>query len=265
MENKANNKYSNQMWDEFYSGERKIHIQPKTWLFASYDLYQCDEILKQYLPQNGKDWKKLTICEIGSGDGKLLKKISKMFGYEPTGLEYSQEWVNQWLANDVNTVLCDAFDDEQMSKYENHFDIVYSYGFIEHILPPEKAIKQHLKILKKWGILILQIPRLKGFNYLKFKLFRPDLIPLHNIDLMEQEILSEESARFPELEEIVCKNYGTFKIRLPINSRGFKYYLLNILSLPEYILNPVFRIIFGKKWFETRLFSPSIIYIGRKK
>lgn len=264
MEKEADNKYSNQMWDEFYSWERKIHIQPKTGIFASYDLYLCDEILKDYLPKSPTD-KKLTICEIGSGDGKLLKKISNMFGYEPTGLEYAQEGVNQWLANGVNTVLCDAFNDEQMGKFENYFDIVYSYGFIEHILPPEKAIKQHLKILKEGGILVLQIPRLKWFNYLKFKLFRPDLIPLHNIDLMEQEVLSAEAARFPELEELVCKNYGTFKIRLPINSRGFKYYLLKVLSLPEYILNPLFRFIFWKKWFETRLGSPSIIYIGRKK
>jgi hypothetical protein len=102
------------MWDDFYSGERKIHIQPKTGIFASYDLYLCDEILKEHLPKSSANGEKLTICEIGSGDGKLLKKISNMFGYEPTGLEYAQEGVNQGLANGVNTVLCDAFDDEQM-------------------------------------------------------------------------------------------------------------------------------------------------------
>ncbi len=258
------NKYSNEMWDDFYSGERKIHIQPKTGIFASYDLYLCDEILKQYLPKSTGETP-LKICEIGSGDGKLLKKLSKIFGYQPTGLEYAQEWVNQGIANGVPTFLCDAFNDEQMSAYENMFDVVYSYGFIEHILPPEKAIRQHLKILKKWGILVLQIPRLKGLNYLKFKFFRPDLIPLHNIDLMEQEILSAEAARFPELEEIFCKNYGTFKIRLPMNSQGFKYYLLKTLTLLEYLLNPLCRFIFWKKGFETRLLSPSIMYIGRKK
>jgi hypothetical protein len=259
----SNNKYSLDMWDWFYSWERKIHIKPKQGFFQSYDIFLCDEILKQYLPIN--EWNnKLKICEIWSWDWKLLKKISNMFNYEPTWLEYSPEWVQQWLDNWVNTVLCDAFNDNQLKPYFEYFDIVYSYWFIEHIIPVENAIKQHLKILKKWWILILQIPRLKWLNYLKFKFFRPDLIPLHNIDLMEDYILSKHCKWFEELEEILCKNYWTLKIRLPIDKKWFKYYLLKIIGSLEYITNPFMRFLFWKKWFETSILSPSVIYIWKK-
>lgn len=55
--------------------------------FKSYDIFLCDEILKTYLPIS--EDKKLKIAEIGSGDGQMLRKVSKMFNYEPTGLEYS--------------------------------------------------------------------------------------------------------------------------------------------------------------------------------
>jgi hypothetical protein len=52
------------------------------------------------------------------------------------------------LANGVETKLCDIFDENDIQPFLASFDIVFSYGFIEHILPVEKAIIQHLKILK---------------------------------------------------------------------------------------------------------------------
>lgn len=107
----------------------------------------------------------------------------------------------------------------------------------------------------------MQIPRLKGFNYRKFRLLRPDLIPLHNLDLMEEEVLSTSCAGFPELQEVVCKNYGTFKIRIPLVQNGRRYYLGKALSYFEYFSNPLLRIFFGKKGCESRWFSPAIIYI----
>ena len=50
-------------------------------------------------------------------------------------------------------------------KIKNYFDIVLSYGFIEHILPPEKAIQLHLDLVKKGGYIVIQLPRFKGYNY----------------------------------------------------------------------------------------------------
>lgn len=260
----AKNKYSKNMRDDYYSWEKKYHVQiKKTSFFQSYDIYLCDAILKKYLPKwTSKN--KLKIVELWSGDGKMLKKLSRMFNYDPIGLEYSPEWVKMWLANDVETKLCDVFNEKDIKPYLNHFDVVFSYGFIEHILPVEKAITQHLKLLKPGGYLVLQIPRIKGFNYWKFKFFRPDLIPLHNLKLMEDYILSKHCAEFPELKEIFCRNYGTFKIRVPLLKQWRKYHLGKTIAYLEYITNPLLRLLFGKKWCENRFFSPSIIYIWQK-
>jgi len=258
------NKYSQNMRDDYYSWEKRHHVQiKKASFFQSYDIYLCDEILKKHLPKATSD-QKLKIVELWSGDGKMLKKLWKMFNYDPIGLEYSPEWVKMWLNNWVETKLCDVFDENDIQPYLNSFDVVFSYGFIEHIIPVEKAIIQHLKLLKPGGYLILQIPRIKGFNYRKFKFFRPDLIPLHNLELMEDYILSKHCKGFPELKEIFCKNYGTFKIRVPLLKQWWKYYLGKIIAYLEYITNPLLRFLFGKKWCESRFFSPSIIYIWKK-
>jgi len=257
------NKYSLDVWEDYYKEERKIHIKPKGGFFTSYDIFLCDSILARYLPFNGGDKKEVKICEIGSGDGKLVKKIANNFNYEPFGIEYAPEGVEQAKKTGVESILGDAFDKDLLEKYNEYFDVVYSYGFAEHILPPEKAVDIHLQLLKKGGYFFVQIPRLKGFNYLKVKLFRPDLIPLHNLNLMEARAL-ESACMQKGVQKLFCGNYGTFKLRVPLAKKGVRWYILKAICSLEYILNPLCRLIFKDKGFETKLFSPCVMFMGRK-
>ncbi len=256
------NKYSLDVWEDYYKNEKKIHIQPKAGFFQSYDLFLCDSILGKYLPYNHGAKESIKICEIGFGDGKLLKKIADRFNYEPYGIEYSKEAI-QTAVKGVHGILGDIFDEQLSGQYQEQFDVVFSYGFIEHIIPPEKAVQAHVKLLKKGGILILQIPRFKRFNWFKAKLFRPDLLPLHNLTIMEQEVL-QELGKKEGLQEMFCSNYGTLKLRLPMAKKDGWYYALKVICLLEYVLNPLLKIFFGRQGFETRLFSPAVIYIGKK-
>ncbi len=250
-------------WEKWYSKEQKLHIKPKVGFLGSYDIFLCDSILGKYLSFNSGDKKKVKICEIGSGDGKLLKKIADRFNYEPYGIEYAKEGIRQAQTRGIHTIEADAFDPTMLEKYKESFDVVYSYGFIEHIMPPEKAVQAHLKILKKGGCLFIQIPRLRGFNYLKTKLFRPDYLAVHNLNLMEEDVLSL-ACKSDNVRELFCKNYGTFKLRIPMAEKNLRWYILKAICSLEYILNPLCRFIFKDKGFETKLFSPCVIFIGKK-
>lgn len=262
------NKYTLGAWEDYYERERRMHIKPKQGFFSFYDLFLCDSILAAYLPRAETGAResapKLKVCEIGCGDGKLLKKIARTFGYEPYGIEYSSAAVEAAKKENVHTIQADVFDAHAMRANNNFFDVVYSYGFIEHIEPPEKAIDAHLALLKPGGYFFIQIPRLKGFNYWKFKFFRPDLLPLHNLSIMEEEKLAELCVR-EDTEILFCKNYGTLKLRVPVAQKDIKYFLLKVLSYVEYLINPFLRFLFGSRGFETRLLSPAVICIGRKK
>ncbi|MBI5401674.1 methyltransferase domain-containing protein [Candidatus Wolfebacteria bacterium] len=258
------NKYKLDDWNEYYKREKKIHLKHKTGFFSSYDIYLCESILKKFLPkENLKLSSRLKICEIGSGDGKLLSRLSLMFGYNPYGIEYSSVASKNYENLGITPIICDIFDEKILSKYANYFDIVYSYGFIEHIYPPEKAVSVHLKILKPGGLFFIQIPRLKGFNYWKTRFFRPELLPLHNLDIMEEDEL-RKLCRRPDVEELFCRNYGTLKLRLPLDKKNFRYYLMKFILLSDYLLNPFLRILFKDRGFETRFFSSAVIFIGRK-
>lgn len=259
---KVSNKYKKSTWEDWYSGERKIHIKPKGGFFTSYDIYLCDSLIQRYIPRFSH--RNAKICEIGSGDGKLLKKFASMFGCQPLGVEYSKEAAKEAAKNGVKTIVTDVFNKTFLKKYKNYFDVVFSYGFIEHIIPPEKAVKIHYDILKPGGYVVIQIPRFRGFNLLKIKFLRPDFIPLHNLNIMNEDVL-EVVCQSPNIEKLFCKNYGTFKFRFPMEKKSIKYYLLRTICYLEYIINPVLRILFSDKGFETYSFSPAVMFIGRKK
>lgn len=256
------NKYKKSVWDNHYSGEVKIHIKPKEGFFASYDIYLCRSLIKRYVPKFSTETAK--ICEIGSGNGKLVKDFSVMLGCQPYGVEYSKKAATGADKLGVKTIFADAFDPAFLKKYQNYFDVVFSYGFIEHIVPPKKAAQVHFQIAKPGGYVIIQIPRFKGFNLLKAKIFRPDLIPLHNLDIMNEDVL-EVACKSAEIEKLCCKNYGTLKFRFPMEKKNVRFYLLKAICFLEHITNPLFRILFGDRGFETDFFSPAVIFIGRKK
>lgn len=258
--NSTENKQSSELWNKYYKEEK---INPMVGFFSAYDIFLCDSILSKHLPFNEKNKEEVKICELGSGDGKLLKKIADNFNYTPFGIEFAKGPIEQAKEMGINVIEGDVLDTVILEKYKAHFDVVYSYGFIEHIMPPEKAIEAHLKLLKRGGYFFIQIPRLKGFNYLKFKIFRPDLLPLHNLEIMEQEVLSRLCKK-ENIQEIFCKNYGTYKLRVPMSKKNFRYIILKIISSLEYILNPLFRLVFKDKGFETRLFSSCVMFIGKK-
>ncbi|MEK7540633.1 MAG: class I SAM-dependent methyltransferase [Patescibacteria group bacterium] len=258
--NSVENKQSAELWNKYYKEEK---INPKVGFFSSYDIFLHDSILAKHFSVNRKNRHEVKICEIGSGDGKLLKKIADNFNCEPYGIEFAKGPINQAKERGINVIEGDVFNKDILEKYKEYFDVVYSYGFIEHIMPSEKAVDIHLQILKKGGIFFIQIPRLKGFNYLKFKIFRPDLLSLHNLEIMEEEYL-RLLCKKENVQELFCKNYGTYKLRVPMSNKNFRYKILKIIYSLEYILNPFCHLVFKNKGFETRLFSPCVIFIGKK-
>lgn len=253
-----------QYWSSYYDVNETVAIKQNSGVFTSYDIYLCDEILKKYLPKFAKTGSATRkMCEIGSGEGKLLVKFARMFGCAPYGIEYARDVAQKSKSRGVHAIIGDAFDKNITKKYRNAFDIVFSYGFIEHILPPSKAVQLHLDLVKPGGYFVIQIPRFKGFNWWRLKFFRPDLIAGHNMNIMEPDIM-ERLCALPNIQKIYCGMYGTYKLRLPIGVGTPKYYLLRAICLVEYILNPILRLLFGNRGFETSFFSPAVMFIGKK-
>ncbi len=274
-------------WNAVYLYEPKTQTRPglktpmqldlKGWLkrkLGDYwhdysDYLEWNSLYPTHLPKT----QGLKIIEIGSAPGTNLVRLNKTFGYEPYGVEYAEAGADlnrsvfaQNGLNPNHIIRADAFSEEFLTRYEGHFDLVVSRGFIEHFTEMEKVIDAHLRLLKPGGKLIVTIPRLTGAPNLLFRIFNPELLPMHNLNIMSRKTFGSLFQR-PELTEQVCAYYGTFKVSVcgTAQAHGAKAAAMNSLMNFQLLLNMLFRAVFGKRGAESYLFSPYLIYIGTKE
>jgi 2-polyprenyl-3-methyl-5-hydroxy-6-metoxy-1,4-benzoquinol methylase len=239
-------------------------------LLAPYDDYLLwDSVFPAYLPANCEG---LSVLEIGSAPGKFLVRFANKFGANPYGVEYTKNGaeLNRFFfkkngIQSKNVIEADFFSNEFIESHRHAFDIVISRGFIEHFLDVDMVVTRHIELLRPGGLLFVLIPNLRGVYYPWTKLFNPCQLKMHNLELMKishfQSVFNSK-----KLEILRCSYFGTFNFWLFTAPEG-KYFVnrvIKILILVQRVLNLIFRIFFGKKGLESAVFSPNLIFVGRK-
>lgn len=240
-------------------------------LLAPYDNHLLwHSVFPAYLPTSCAG---LTIVEIGSAPGEFLVRFAKTFGAEPYGIEYTQHGAEcnrlSFLANNFNpdnVIEVDFFSQELLNVYKEKFDIVISRGFIEHFEDVEAVVLRHTELLRPGGLLFVLIPNLRGIYYPWTKMFNPEQIPMHNFEIMEitrfRSLFKKQS-----LNELRCSYFGTFSFWLftaPKEAR-WSNCLIRLLIVLQRGLNFLFRLTFAGRGCESAIFSPNLIFVGRKK
>lgn len=72
---------------------------------------------------------------------------------------------------------------------ENHFDVVYSLGVIEHYENPRPLIDAHLRLTKPGGLVLIAIPNYTGIHRRLQSYFDPNNLDIHNLELMNSDAL----------------------------------------------------------------------------
>ena len=119
---------------------------------------QLGEVSK-HIPKNSK------ILDIGCGRGMTTAMIKKIIpSSEVIGIDLQKfsSWDIYQEHNDVKYFIGDATD----LKFKNEeFDVIVSFGVIEHVTSDQKFIKENLRVLKKEGVgFILNIPNRYSIN-----------------------------------------------------------------------------------------------------
>jgi len=235
---------------------------------SNYDGYLLTQVI---LPRVLPDIAGTHFVEIGSAPGEFIVDFSKRYGCIPYGVEYSAVGVEvnrkvfqqSGFAPD-NVIHTDFFSDDFANRYREHFDGVLSRGFIEHFEDVGPVIDRHLHVLKPGGYLIVSVPNLRGFNYFLSRFFDEGSIARHNLRIMTKKAYSSLFQR-GDLQTLFCDYYGTFSLYLftPGPSQ-LKRTTLRFCRRLQPALNFSFRTLCQDKGLESSLFSPSLLYIGRK-
>jgi SAM-dependent methyltransferase len=211
------------------------------------------------------------VLEVGSAPGDFLVNFKQAYDCVPYGVDYSETGVElnrrvftSHNINPENVIFADFFSDEFHEQYKGSFDVVISQGFIEHFTDAGVVVERHLDLLAKDGYLIITVPNFRGVNGMLLRLFNRRVLPIHNFDVMQKDNFRSLFGS-NRLSPLFCSYYGVFSFYLFAarkNSRG--QFLLDICNKAQPLLNLVFRLAFKDRGFESRLFNPSLVFIGRK-
>lgn len=222
---------------------------------------EFSKILDKLLPVNSS----YQCAEIGAYPGTNLCYLSKKFKYRPVAIEYSgyANHIEQlFLYNgitDFEIINKDFFDVENVK-----FDVVASFGFVEHFENYEHIIERHFQLLKPGGYIIISVPYDGGFQGLLRKLvFTQEQLQIikstHNRKIMNLKKLRRIVRSFNG--KILFSNYI-------LGSRVWfswdALFVKNTMRFLVYIINVIDRLI-GHKVPSSRLYSPMILVVAQKE
>jgi len=160
-------------WEE-RGGAARIEFDPRSIMYRD-----LDDLFKRHLPKSNT----MRVLEIGAYPGSKLWYFHKTFGYQPDGLEYVDwccpkgEELMRGVGIDAKFICADLFEYEPPKE---KWDVVASFGFIEHFDDTANVIARHAALIKAGGYLVITLPNHSGFNGSLLKRIDRALYNIHN-------------------------------------------------------------------------------------
>src|ERR1700761_8486089 len=158
-----------------------------------------------------------TAIELGGFPGYYAIYLKKYQHLDTTLFDYfiHEGLINQLLEKnelkpgDINIIEADLFE----YKTEKLYDLVLSFGLIEHFNDTKSIIASHLQFLKPGGVLFITLPNFKSVNGWVQKKFDKENYDKHNINSMDLNLL-KDCCRQLGLKEIEAYYHGRFTVWL---------------------------------------------------
>lgn len=142
--------------------------------------------LFSYLPQT----KEQSICEIGVGQGHLLKKLAKLSPKRLVGVDIAPAYLRKLLSEglEFEPFLANA----ENLPFKNAFDLVVAADVLEHVLNAGNFLHSIHRSMKPNGTLVIRVPYLEDYSvYSSFKGCPYDFVHLRNFSTQTLKILIE--------------------------------------------------------------------------
>ncbi len=214
--------------------------------------------IKKHLSENNKP---KTSFEVGIYPGGF-STIFGDFGYEINGIDRVTEVnksMKKWLLENnykVGDLICADFFTYNFKK---KYDIVSSFGFIEHFKNFEDVIKKQSDLVKNNGYIIIETPNFSGIIQYLIKFF---------LDKKNLDVHYVPSMNFKKWERVLNKN--SFKV---IDKEYLGSFSLDFYPQKRnYLQRFCKKILLKKKYFlrkyifkgSSSLFSPYMVLIAQK-
>jgi 2-polyprenyl-3-methyl-5-hydroxy-6-metoxy-1,4-benzoquinol methylase len=137
----------------------------------SYALYQLnetvadDDIIKKWILKYVPKTNNGECFEIGCFPGRYLTVMGDL-GYTLNGIDLTPR-VNsdfpEWLKSKGYKIGSFIKDDFLKLKSEKKYDLVCSFGFIEHFTNWDEIFEKHIELVNEEGYIVIETPNFRGF------------------------------------------------------------------------------------------------------
>lgn len=123
------------------------------------------------------------LIEIGCGGSRWLPYFHKSFGYEVSGIDYTEAGLEL-----AQSILEKANVDGQLvhgdlfkipPEWRERFDVVVSFGLVEHFENTSQVISACSGYLRPGGQMITLVPTMRGLYGLAYRMLRPSVYRKH--------------------------------------------------------------------------------------
>jgi 2-polyprenyl-3-methyl-5-hydroxy-6-metoxy-1,4-benzoquinol methylase len=262
---KAGEKYWSSVWSNMVLQEA-INIDSKH--LKDHLIIQFHHVFKEFFNNQETIGKKF--LEVGCGNSVWLPYFAKHYGFQISGLDYSEMGCIQSReilkrdGVDGGIVCGDMFNPP--SQLIGNFDFVISMGVVEHFTNTESTIASLTKFLKPNGILITTIPNITGITGLLQKLINKPVYDIH-IPLSKVKLIKAMENNLSILYSAYIGSVS-LSVNLDEKDKPVKFLFFKKVIAKVLIWITVFIWQFEKLIFQlpkNGYFSPAIIVIGKRK
>ncbi len=233
-------------WKAFWESKKDL-------IFYIKPTYYFGDILGKLIAEK----KIKNAIELGGFPGYYATYLKKYQHLDTTLFDYfiHEGIINQLLeknglkAGDINIIEADLFE----YKPEKQYDLVTSFGLIEHFNDTKAILETHLHFLKPGGVLFVTLPNFKSVNGWIQRKFDKSNYDKHNISSMNPQLLAQY-CRELGLKEVESYYHGKFSVWLENRSEqgGFVKGLVKTIWLVGKIATKIVPV-------ETKGLSPYIV------
>lgn len=183
MLNKEGRKTEQAYWDS-NSQEPIMYRLPSR---LNVGVLNITRLLKRYVSPGSR------YLEIGCAPGKLLAWAASVLNADVAGLDYSEPGIAKCrtLFNALNLKV-NLYHDDFFNHHLPHafFDVVTSFGVIEHFDDARPVVQRHLDLVKPGGVALITVPNYGGVYGLLQRWCDAPNLALHNLEIMNPRSLA---------------------------------------------------------------------------
>lgn len=206
------------------------------------------------------------VLEVGCAPGKWLAFAAKEMGLKPSGIEYTRAGMAATVKNlkMLDIKYGDIWEGDFFKLRPSRlFDVVMSFGFIEHFEDVDDVVRLHMEWLRPGGMLILGVPNFRGVYRPVQAILDKEILDKHNLEIMTPDYFRGLAQRHGLL--IKSLGYiGSFEPALPMIKPGSGGVARTAIKGGLKILSRLRRL----KAFDSvnsRFFSSYILAVYQKK